>query len=197
MSQKRRNVLKTLGAVGAGSVLAVGGVSANEENECVEVLDERSFTTGGPSLLLPEERVIPVNAGFGGGYWFRTEPFYSKPAAFARSEFEGRRAKIVVTWNSEDTGPTDGELEFEHRRDGGFVTVATADNGGGPGDLESENRIELMLYDGEYRDETEEEVVIDDSEEYRFGFLTTYGVADFEISIEFQTYDTDCPSFKL
>lgn len=199
MSHKRRNVLKTLGAVGAGTVFAAGGAAAQEGNDCVEVVDEKTITSVPGPFVGVQSPATYGAAGVAFTDFSETESFYPAPAVFARAKHDGRRAHIVVTWNDGGADQTYMDVVLEHNQGGEWVEVA---EGTGERTIpnmqpEGENSIEMTVEDGEFRDETEERAVIDDDEEYRFAIYTYHGITDFEINVEFEAFNTNCPSFKL
>ena len=99
MSHNRRQVLKTIGAAGAGSALAAGSVAAQsdegegaEEDECITVVDKESFS--GPDGPLPY-----TTAQWLIGDDPTTDSFW--PEGFAAAALPDRRAQIEVTINQE------------------------------------------------------------------------------------------------
>lgn len=197
MSHNRRSVLKTLGAVGAGTVFAASSAAANEDNECVQVVDEKVL---GPY----DDGPIGLDGNGPQVLVWRTDLFYPAPAVFARSDFDGRRVHVEVTWGVEEESPNSADAVFQHRREGEWVDIAEAS-----GDLltdnllagespSTENRLTMTIEDGEFRDETETTAVVDDDEAYRLQLDPRDGVVtQWEVNVVFEAFDTSCPSFKL
>lgn len=198
MPQRRRELLKTAGAIGAGSVLAVGTAAGNEE--CTETIKtvERTEATN-------ELTGVTAPVWFGnstGGLPVATEPFTIESGAFEAAALPENRIKGVMTWNPTAEDPTTAELYLERQTIAGDWQIIGKD-GYEPvfvsAEPVTENRLELTAVNGDTfkgddttGTEVENPVIVDGGQTYRFVVRVYDGVIDFSVTGQVQAFDAEC-----
>lgn len=203
MPHGRRQILKTMSAVGAGSLATIGTVGANEN--CVETLATHTRSEGawagvssGGEAVAPS---TPVVAGAGLVAPYDTTPFDIESGTFEESDLEGKRIQATMTWNPVEAGPNNANLFVDQQTSGGGWEVIgygeSADVLGG--NVQGENRVEVTVADGDVYsgsnasgDSVNNEAIVAGGRTYRVRPQNGTGVADFQIDIEVQAFDPEC-----
>lgn len=188
MARNRREVLRAAGAVGLGSIAAVGSVSAQSDGSCAETVSEESFS-GPDQPLMYNAALVAVNDATGIREEY-TDTF--SPDSFADAEFSDRRAIINCRWNQSvpDQGLSIAVVTLQAKFAGVWTDLAQAE-----GESGAANELQLEVVDGESYGGGGA-AVIDEETEYRIRVRHTYNdtppIVDYELDVEFQAFDSDC-----
>lgn len=193
---RRRRVIKTLGAVGIGSVVTSGLAAAQEEpkSDTFKTV-ERQVTTpggtvGGNGLLIGNT----------------TEPFsfQAYPGAADEPKFdsaEAYRIDATMQWNTFNPvgqGPNDANLYLQQQTlDGGWKEIASGDNGIFPVPI-SQNEVQITVTDtGTHTtsgtaqtDPVTNEYEVSPEIQYRLDVEGEQGVSNCSITAEIQALDS-------
>lgn len=202
MPHDRRQILKTMGALGAGSLVTVGTAGANEE--CIETLATHTRTEGRFAAIPAVAGDVPATPfTFGAGLLapYNTEPFSIEDGAFEASEFEGKRLQATMTWNPTDSGPNNANLFLDQQNFAGdweVIGYAESDSVIG-GNVQGENQVQITVADGDEYNGTNASgnnvnnvAIVDGGRTYRVRPQNGTGVADFQVDVEVQAFDPEC-----
>jgi hypothetical protein len=194
----RRRILKTAGAIGIGSVAAVG--SATAQQKCAKTVNSHTRTEGtfaGVPAATGPLPATPFVAGAGLLAPYNTEPFTIEEGAFEGSEFTGKRIKVIMTWNPTDSGPNSANLYLDQQAITGQFEPIGYKQGESP--PQGQNRIEFAVADGDEYNGTDaggtqvnNVAVIEEGRTYRVRPQNGTGIANFEVEAKIQTFDPEC-----
>jgi hypothetical protein len=206
MPRNRRQILKTVGAAGVGSLVTIGSVSGDEGHgkNCKETVQTvtRSETDIPIVSGFADTPKTPVAVGAGAvSLRYDTAPFTLDDKVFESAEIEGaeNRLRTVVTWNPTDQGPTECYLALRRRTLSGEWQVINRQQSRFPG--VTTNRREMVTENGgtfqvEAENETteprENPVVVEGGQQYRVSVWASAGPVNFEVTAEAQAYDPEC-----